>query len=710
MASKQSSENTEKSPTRTDLADSSKKFGKLTLKIRKEVDGAESGEPVEAHEFEDQGEVVVRHVKKDGKVLQSAATQDAQESGEYEKAAKKTGDKKPVFTTPIMNAVQDYVESHDDETPKLEGEDAKLTGKTKEKKPKSKPSTGKKPDNSMSKEAKQKTGQADKPGDRDIRKDMEKDRSLEKTDKIEDLSVKRAAIKARLEADAKDAGKGTKLTNLIATVKKLTSGPRQNYNPADASDLARKLRDQHNARQASALQDPKLDKAADQSESAGDLDSPYYYSGMPTGELAALDKIAEKEERKAEAKHIALNAPNKLGKADPSKFAEETHKQGLEPTEGLTTTPQKFEQDWDKGLKTTKNYHLLSAGESNTKLRHGMEVPGNTYHAAILHFAPADLAGVGNMCPNAGFCKGPCLVTSGQGGTWKGRFNDATAMRLARTKLFSQHPNQFWDLLLKDIKSHINKSKDLGATPAIRLNGTSDIDWASIRPKQLGGMNVFEAFPHVQFWDYTKRFGMLNRHHQTQPQNYHLTFSADSLHNKANAAQVNKALEMGYNVATPFGGIPTKISPGSKTGKGGRPAGKLPESYSFDGQRSWPVIDGDETDFRFLDAAKHGEGSKVVGLRAKGDGKHDYTGFTRWNHSLMSHPQAAHEIDKFVAKNGFHPTDMEASKQAMKKYFGDMSYKTHQIRELMHEPETKEMIGQKMSKLIKLATAAKRKV
>ena len=103
------------------------------------------------------------------------------------------------------------------------------------------------------------------------------------------------------------------------------------------------------------------------------------------------------------------------------------------------------------------------------------------------------------------------------------------------------------------------------------------------------GKNIFQMFPTVQFYDYTK----VNNRKVAHIPNYHLTFSkADG-----NDMDVRIALSNGMNVAAVFR--------------------ELPETYL-----GRPVINGDETDLRFLDPQ-----GVIVGLKAKGKAKKDTTGF-----------------------------------------------------------------------------------
>ena len=78
------------------------------------------------------------------------------------------------------------------------------------------------------------------------------------------------------------------------------------------------------------------------------------------------------------------------------------------------------------------------------------------------------------------------------------------------------------------------------------------------------------------------------------PKNYHLTFSRK----EDNDNYVDIVLAKGGNVAVVF-------------------AGSLPMVW-----KGKIVTNGDETDLRFLDAS-----NVVVGLKAKGKGKHDKSGF-----------------------------------------------------------------------------------
>lgn len=227
---------------------------------------------------------------------------------------------------------------------------------------------------------------------------------------------------------------------------------------------------------------------------------------------------------------------------------------------------------------------LLTVG--NPKLMKGQK---KGYLSSVLHLAPADLSGK-NTCPKAtAGCKAACLNTAGRGGIFKKgeSTNVIQQARIRKTKYFFERRQEFLNELTTEIVKTIAKAEKQGLIPVFRLNGTSDISWEKY--EVTNGKNIFQMFPEVQFYDYTKVLGRKVSHIP----NYHLTFSkADG-----NDMDVRLAASKGMNVAAVFH--------------------KLPETYI-----GRPVINGDETDLRFLDAK-----GVVVGLKAKGKAKKDTSGF-----------------------------------------------------------------------------------
>ena len=144
------------------------------------------------------------------------------------------------------------------------------------------------------------------------------------------------------------------------------------------------------------------------------------------------------------------------------------------------------------------------------------------------------------------------------------------------------------DYLVEDITKFERYCKRKGKLPAVRLNGTSDIQWETIKINNYN--NIFEVFPDIQFYDYTK-IPTRKVNHIT---NYHLTWSyseANTKYSKLFDSVIN-------NIAVVF-------------------KGTLPNT--FKGKK---VVDGDATDLRFLD-----QHNVVVGLKAKGKAKFDTSGF-----------------------------------------------------------------------------------
>jgi hypothetical protein len=160
-----------------------------------------------------------------------------------------------------------------------------------------------------------------------------------------------------------------------------------------------------------------------------------------------------------------------------------------------------------------------------------------------------------------------------------------------RTALYIENRTLFLQMLTIELSLFEQEAQRLGLTPAVRLNGSSDIPWERLHPE------LFQQFPNIRFFDYTKNPARMNRFLQESnwPRNYHLTVSAQP----GNRQQAHEILENGGTVAVVF--TPT-----------------IPQSFW-----SFKVVEGDEHDARFLDP----QGS-VIGLTAKGKAKHDQTGFT----------------------------------------------------------------------------------
>lgn len=234
-------------------------------------------------------------------------------------------------------------------------------------------------------------------------------------------------------------------------------------------------------------------------------------------------------------------------------------------------------------IKTT----LLTSG--NQKILKGEKLG---YITKGIHLAPANLAGYEVCQWRSKGCTASCLNTAG-----RGQMNSVQQSRIAKTKLFFEQKVDFFTKLSKEIASTIKSSLKKEMQAVFRLNLTSDIRWENEINED--GQTIFEKFSETQFYDYTKSFKRMANFlgkHKEFPSNYHLTFSRSETNDKV----CQMVLEMQGNVAVVF-------------------RNQLPKTW-----KGFEVVNGDETDLRFLD--KRGV---VVGLIEKGMAKKDATGFVQ---------------------------------------------------------------------------------
>ena len=222
----------------------------------------------------------------------------------------------------------------------------------------------------------------------------------------------------------------------------------------------------------------------------------------------------------------------------------------------------------------------LGTINSSAKIIKNQKVSNN--YTYILYLAPANLSGY-DVCPfSTHECRMGCLNTSGR--AMIDIISDRNMVqnsRIKKTKLFYEHPEFFMQWMIEEIKMYQRKAIKDGYDFSVRLNGTSDIDWANVI---FNGKNIFDTFKDVQFYDYTKNpYKFRNK-----PANYHLTLS----YTGNNWVICKTTLKKGNNVAIVFD---TKKNE------------QLPETYN-----GFPIINGDLTDYRPND----GKGV-IVGLRWK---------------------------------------------------------------------------------------------
>jgi len=218
-------------------------------------------------------------------------------------------------------------------------------------------------------------------------------------------------------------------------------------------------------------------------------------------------------------------------------------------------------------------------------------IKGNSigFLTGILYLAPSDISGR-NVCPMAkkAGCEQACLYTAG-----RGAFSNVQQARINKTNRFFDDRENFMLDLEYSINTLVRKAKREGLTPLVRLNGTSDITFENI--EFLGFNNVFNAFPEVQFYDYTKLPTRKNL-----PPNYDLTFSYSGVATYQSAVKKALANDKLARIAVVFDkveNIPLKFM----------------NRY---------VVSGDNSDVRHLDNR-----NSIVALYAKGKAKQDTSGF-----------------------------------------------------------------------------------
>lgn len=266
-----------------------------------------------------------------------------------------------------------------------------------------------------------------------------------------------------------------------------------------------------------------------------------------------------------------------------------------DPARGLT-----------KGTPTMFKGRLIRS-ENNAKTVKG----DGEYITAIMYLAPYRLSGF-NVCAMAetAKCHEGCLFRAG-----RGRMSNVEKARLAKTQWYVRDRADFMAALVEDVAAFQRYCARKGVKPAIRLNGTSDIQWevghpVTVTHYRTGNTegahpveyaSIFEAFPDCRFYDYSK---LVKRVYRTLPANYSLVLSYSEAAPEFASAVLQAHRDTGVNVAVVY------------RDKAARAA------YMATGFKNIPVIDGDRDDLRFLDPQK-----VIVGLYAKGPAKADTSGF-----------------------------------------------------------------------------------
>jgi hypothetical protein len=227
---------------------------------------------------------------------------------------------------------------------------------------------------------------------------------------------------------------------------------------------------------------------------------------------------------------------------------------------------------------------LLGSGDTNPKLRKS-NLAGTPYQTWGLAMAPARESGYQLCASSSAACRAACLYRQGHG------LDPAiAACRIGKAVAWKEHREWFERQLAHELTTIERRADRDGFLVAVRLNLTSDVMWERELPE------LFTRFWQVQFYDYSKHHPRMMRYTRGDlPSNYHLTFSRS----EDNESECRAVLAAGGSVAVVFR------------------ARNFPKTYL-----GFPVVDGDETDLRFLDPR-----GAAIALSAKGTAKSDTTGF-----------------------------------------------------------------------------------
>jgi len=217
---------------------------------------------------------------------------------------------------------------------------------------------------------------------------------------------------------------------------------------------------------------------------------------------------------------------------------------------------------------------LLNTTGSNFKIKKTIKRGGNI-RVASLSLMPDRKICAGSK---AAGCFETCLKSSG-----RGAFKNVATARQNKTDFYLSDRQGFLSQLRAELTNFDKLCEKQNVTGWVRLNTISDIDYEN--------HGIPQAFPALNFYDYTKRVDRIGR----TPPNYNLIFSYSG------RDQYQKSVDKrprGTPMAVVF-------------------RNELPPAW--EGQT---VIDGDRSDIINVQA-----GGVIIGLLAKGKAKKDTSGF-----------------------------------------------------------------------------------
>lgn len=246
-------------------------------------------------------------------------------------------------------------------------------------------------------------------------------------------------------------------------------------------------------------------------------------------------------------------------------------------TQTKTNNMEKFTTK--AAAKRFANVSYLGGINTSSKIKKNGKV--SHQYTYSLYLLPAKASGY-QVCAGATKeCIAGCLNTSGRVIMDINNANNILTARYKKTRLFFEQRELFLNWLVAELKTAQKKAKKDGFGFSVRLNCTSDLNWDMYL---INGKSIFDIFPNVQFYDYTK----IARRMLNDIPNYDLTLS----YNGKNWLSCVGALMTNKNVAVIF------------NVRKGQP---LPSTFG-----GYKVLDGDLTDYRPDD-----EKGCIVGLRWK---------------------------------------------------------------------------------------------
>jgi len=268
--------------------------------------------------------------------------------------------------------------------------------------------------------------------------------------------------------------------------------------------------------------------------------------------------------------------------------------------------------DWciDKRLirkdanRIRKDYGIGYLLGSSTKIDASNDA-GEGYLSYIQYLSPANGyndatdSRYPSLCPYATKgCTAACLGIS----AGRMRFTSVQLAQINRTRLFHQSRKAYFIVLVDEILRAKRRAEREGLKLSIRLNGTSDILWEymGFEIQGVAFYDIFQAFPDVMFYDYTKVPFRYRKDAVALP-NYSLTYSYTG--EPVSIERANEYISAGCSVSVVYTGDPSP---------------KLKKLFP----KCWYYVNGDVHDMRFFDPA-----GSIVLLKAKGDAVRDRSGF-----------------------------------------------------------------------------------